>query len=56
LFKIAVGIWNIAPSEYWRLTPCEFWHIYNAKQPPEMIGGFTIDEYNTLLELIPDGE
>lgn len=30
-FKVAVGVWNIAPSEFWQMTPTEWWWIYEMK-------------------------
>lgn len=38
--RVAMGVWEIAPSEYRTMTPQEFWLIYDAKaKQAEATGG-----------------
>ena len=51
---MAVGSWNIAPSEFWELSPTEFWIIYNGKLPPKMYGKMTESEVDDLIEMMEE--
>jgi len=29
-YKVAVGVWKIAPSEFWAMTPDEWWWLWEV--------------------------
>jgi len=31
---VAVGIWQVAPSEFWGMTLREYWWMFDARRPP----------------------
>ena len=53
MFRIAVGLWEIAPSEFWRMTMREYWWLYDMRKPPEPKVGrssFTVSEVEAIAE------
>lgn len=44
LYRVTVGVWGIPPGDFWSLTMREFWWIYDARNPPEKVGGMTAPE------------
>jgi hypothetical protein len=46
---VAVGVWNIAPSEFWRMSPQEFWVLEEQRRPPEKVGDFTVNEFEDMM-------
>ena len=55
-YKVAVGNWGMAPSEFWGLSPTEFWHIYNFKTPPKMVGSLTEEHTEQLLNKLDEAQ
>jgi len=40
-YKLAVGKWQMSPSDFWALHPEEFWLIVEARTPVRMYGRMT---------------
>jgi len=34
MYRVAVGVWGIGPSEFWTMTPREFWWMFDVRKPP----------------------
>jgi hypothetical protein len=51
---MAVGNWEIAPSEFWLMCPVEFWLVYAAKKPPKMYGRLSEDEVERLTDFLDE--
>ena len=51
-YKMAVGSWLMAPSEFWELSPTEFWIIYEAKLPPKTYGKMSESEAERLVKMM----
>ena len=49
---MAVGSWQMAPSEFWELSPTEFWIIYSAKLPPKTFGKMSESDADRLIKMV----
>lgn len=48
-YQVAVGLWNVAPSEFWRMTFQEWWWLHAVKMEVNKApGAFTHEDLDDL--------
>ena len=47
---MAVGHWNIAPSEFWQMSVIEWWWVKQAKEPEKMYGSLPESKVDQLIK------
>ena len=56
LYKIAVGFWGIAPSEFMGMTLREWWLVYDVKRQDRQAGGLSEDQKSELWDMLTKAE